>query len=1432
VCERAFNASRWAAALDCHRSDLQSANPQYVRIVERPWISWTRWWTPLGGPIHLEQAGGFLTDPRSEFARFYPLNVFQLDDLLQRHCLVLCGEPGMGKTAELNELEERLAAPSNAAKILRVNFRSCLDAADFHKKVFQSADWKVWQQSPHHLRLIVDGVDEGLWLAPNFVEWFIDELRTDLPLDRLSVILACRTLEWPQAVGRQLAALWGEPKHDEEKPIGVEFELCPLTRTAVVESANAHHLAPNDFFRAVQERQVHGLAARPLTLFMLLDEFAERGGNLTRSHRQLYVDFCKRLCDEPDPQLARRLRRRKAGWSEYRPSQKEVVAGRIAAMMFLTAKSSVVVDKPIDSASTDITIADIAAGKENDGSEDFPVTNDLVEATLATGLFNSKGGTRHGFEHQTFAECLAAQYLAKIDFGPLRTLLLRQDEGGAYVVPQLAELASWLAGEREDIFDLLLCTQPEILLRADLSHLGNLRKEQVVDALLRKAANAEFFERHAERRPFYGALAHPALSNQLRAIILDGRKNSVVRWLALDIATACKCRDLFPALLTILKRGSDPISKQVGYALDDLVDDESAPQLIPIADGTFVPMQSRSVRVSALRGLVMTTWSVAEALPVAKKIVRSADFLDWTLAERVRPQDVEDGLKALTGCNGIFDSLFRLRKVAMRLLHLALEQLHDTDVLASLTDILVPELRAYRLERWSNLGGFGKALQADPEKRRVIIRALHKRLTETQPDKTWQVATLCFPEDVPWLLDVASSCAESERETYFAVIRPLLHPDFIWPHWDEIIERLNNSEALKAVKEWFDAWPLKGARARAARAEQKKQNVSRKRHQKVLDRQRLPERKPRLTKLLAASRAGKTDAWTLISRTLFITDTRQWASDVPSHDVVQSPGWIAATEPQRDEIRQAARRFLLGYDKEFVREPNQSTYGAEAAFVAAWLLRSEIAAPGPLQDAFAQKCVPAVVWHHGSDDAVGELTALAYPLNPKRCREAYLEELDFDAGRDAGTTLAPQAFLKCWDSELTQVTERFLLLKRRRPETIRSLFAELAHVDLAAIPQIWRKLAARAVKQGRVGAQRAAAASELMIELFCEEFWDELFPFLTANREVARLAILRSSAYGDYRIDPTRDVSDEHLSLLYMLVYRIFSPSDPEEQWDDSGQPRSVTARLSVARFRDSLVDRLVAKGTPAACNAIRRIVNGVAREHRLWMKKRWLDCIELVRRKAWNPIGPEQLLEIARRRNAYWIESNDDLVLVVLESLDELRRSIRNSSSGDILDFWQYKRRGGRLSEQRPKAEVDVARKVYTWLQQSLASKHGAIIHREVTIQWDQRRTDIEVVVAARPQQRWPEAAVVLEVKHSWNAGVRVDVKRQLRDRYLKRIGRTRGIYVVTWFECSIWRPSRRVLRAHTIASAKKEVATICGRASKPPVSVTPYVLDCSFPN
>jgi hypothetical protein len=1398
---------------------------------QRPWIDWVRWFAPFVESIDVEERGGFLTDPQSEYGRFFTQSVFEVKDLLDRHCLILCGEPGMGKTTELDEVVRLLKGKQE--NVIRVNFRSCLDAADFARKTFRSKRWKTWLLSQSRLCLVIDGVDEGLWIAPNFLEWFIDELRGEVPLERLCVVLACRTLEWPQDLGQELAGLWSEPTEDRKGPTGAAFKLCPLTRAAAASAAEAHGVSGNEFLGAVHEKQVQELAAVPLTLFMLLDEFRDKGREFGRTRSELYLEFCSRLCRDHDVQRANRLRRRKVRWLDYGPTQLQTVAGRIGAMMLIGAKNSVLLPEGGTPTSTDLLIREVEVGVESDSTGDFPVTEDLIRATLgATGLFNSKGSSRFGFEHQTFAECLAAEYLASIQFGPLRTILFRRDGSSEYVVPQLAELAAWIAAERDDVFDFLLNRQPEILLRSDLAHLSADRKRAVIDALLDKAAKAEYFER-VERRPFYAALTHPALAEQLRRPLLDRKLNDSVRWLALDIATACKCSELFPSLLTILKRGDDPISIQVGYALDDLVDQQTAPQLIPIVEDTFAPTQPRAVRLSALRGLIATVWSVTQAVPWAKQLGKSADFLDWYLADRMTAADVLGVMRTLSDCKGIFDPLFRLRKVVMRALIFALDQLDNDETKGLVAGMLFREIVEYRLQRWDDAGEFGKRVETNATVRRGLLLEIHRLACAAKSEHRWQIAQLFAPEDLLWLMDRASSSTSAERDKFLEMVTWLMRPEVVAPQWDEVVLRIERSSALRSLKAWFAPWNLRSRKALKARADWKKWMTRRERHEQALARNKLPAREPLIDKALAIGREGKPEAWVNLSEWVFITDSRDWSGGLPYFDIISSPGWQCADEPRRTEMRDLAHQFLLSLTTELRSQPNQSTNFSDAAFAASWLLRAELARPGPLRDAFAKHCVPTVIWGFCSDDeVVSELTKLIYFLNPERCREKFLEHLEFDGARDEGITLAARPFLGCWDAELSKIAERFLLMGPRRAETIRSLFAEIARVDPVTVQKIWRSLAERYAISIQRDPVPMAAATELIIELFAESLWDELFPFLVSHPDVARISVLRSAHYGHgFGLKPPLPLTEVHLGKLYLLLYKIFPPSDPEERWPDDGEPHRVGARHAAGRFRDSLRDQLVARGTRCACDELKRICSKVVKDDRLWTKKRWLDCIEITRQKEWKPVEISAISEVVRRRNAYWVQTEDDLLIVVNESLDELQRSLK-SPAGDVIDFWNFERTGGRTNKHKPKPELDVARIIYARLRAKLAGTHGAIVHREVAVQWDQRRTDIEVIVLNEKRRAWRELAIVIEVKLAWNARVQLDARDQLRDHYLHPTARTHGVYLVAWFECSLWKPMRRKLKSRTVEGARKEVASICRKASTPGYTIAPFVLECGLPD
>jgi hypothetical protein len=72
---------------------------QMLAAGQKQLIPWKRFWCRFGGPIHVgEHVQGFLTNPENEFTKFYNPELFTLDQLATEPCLILCGDPGIGKT--------------------------------------------------------------------------------------------------------------------------------------------------------------------------------------------------------------------------------------------------------------------------------------------------------------------------------------------------------------------------------------------------------------------------------------------------------------------------------------------------------------------------------------------------------------------------------------------------------------------------------------------------------------------------------------------------------------------------------------------------------------------------------------------------------------------------------------------------------------------------------------------------------------------------------------------------------------------------------------------------------------------------------------------------------------------------------------------------------------------------------------------------------------------------------------------------------------------------------------------------------------------------------------------------------------------------------------------------------------------------------------
>ena len=87
-------------------------------------VPWKRFWTPLGDPIGCGFDGrGFLDDPGDSFPRHYNAHLVSLEDVRERPCLLLLGEPGMGKTTTLEAEKYDLERIYGAQNVLWIRLR-------------------------------------------------------------------------------------------------------------------------------------------------------------------------------------------------------------------------------------------------------------------------------------------------------------------------------------------------------------------------------------------------------------------------------------------------------------------------------------------------------------------------------------------------------------------------------------------------------------------------------------------------------------------------------------------------------------------------------------------------------------------------------------------------------------------------------------------------------------------------------------------------------------------------------------------------------------------------------------------------------------------------------------------------------------------------------------------------------------------------------------------------------------------------------------------------------------------------------------------------------------------------------------------------------------------------------------------------------------
>ncbi|WP_148294330.1 NACHT domain-containing NTPase [Azospirillum sp. B506] len=1367
---------------------------------------WTRKWVPekQSAPVDPE---GFLL-PTAEAASRYGTTAVELSALESVRCLVLLGEPGMGKSTALRDQAERdRAAGKRVAAIdLKTIENGEALTEELNEALSTGADI-----------LAIDSLDEGLLRVDTIFSTLLRRLRPhakSVDQGRLHVRIACRAAEWPDGGAGRLAEIF-------EPDSVMVHELAPLTRADVALAASHVGLDEVEFIAEVVAREAVPFATRPVTLLMLLD-MRRRGEALPNRQVELYERGCLRLCEEIDEK-----RRKTASDARHRLA----VARRVAALLVYT-RHSTIDTRPAHEAEHDaLHIADIAGSVEVLDGREFPVNEPDVRDALETALFRSAGEGRYTFAHQTYAEFLAASYLVIRGLSEERILGIVRHPGspGFVVPPQLAETAGWLASHEPTLFRMLVRDNPDTMLRSDVAAADPADRAALVDAYLTACADEKIHDWDQGRFRLYQRLAHPGLADQLRPWIQDRNRTGRVRSVALDIAEACATSALEGDLLAMVLDETEPckVRSDALSALIPVLRDSNRQALVPVAIGAAGDDPSDELRGKALSLVwpdILDTPRMMESLiyPQRENLIGFYHaFLQNGLLDRLPDGDVR---KALDGmARWIADNPKPLERghrdfprLAAHLLARGLEQLSDADVRDAVARLLINLNRNHDWYEWDReLQRLNPPALADRNQRRSLAQAMAPMLVdEHAAHHLFYHLPLLDPEDVEWsLVQLRQADSEAQKRLWSYVI---------WMLWRQDIEAFELIAQTAEVEPelhhrftlWLDGIPLDSEAARTSRQTWEHNRE----HQEYMQRHAQREAFTcEVVRKLAANRLDFLDQgdpagwWDLVRILQKQLEDGEGAAHVMS-SLDAMAGFRCLDEPLRQRLLPAASWYVEHGDPAVNAEEegddeaggerknswwniaNRHDWRADAGVLAlGHLYRHEPAFVTTLSAEIWAKWAPAIAAFTWSDDD-GSIADTLFPLCLAAARDATLAALRQRIATQVkgGDNEAFRLLHGCWDADLADIVVSVMSASGLNNQLLRNGLKLLLSHNHQLSQQLFEQ-ASNLVPDADEGSVDNAAT--ILSTVFLHDaaaHWAVINEIMGRNLPLARtffLAIARQSG-GSPSAGTLSQLPGSAWMTMYMFLVQHFPPGrDLEGGW--------VSPLDEAREFREGIIRYLADTGTSEAIGALESLRQQLP-DQAPWLGWHLITARQRMVQKTWTPPTPSALLELVSRPLARLVRSGEELLGLILDSLSRLQVVLQGETPL-ARSLWNEAVDEDGEAAWSNKDENFLSDLVKKHLQEDIG-RQGAVANREVEIRASKsadkgQRTDITVNAVMRQAGMADPltiATVIIEVKGCWHAEVMTAMETQLRDRYMVDTNCSFGLYLVGWFVCDQWAKPR----------------------------------------
>ena len=1241
-----------------------------------------------------------------------------------------------------------------------------------HKAIFESPEFTAWINSSETLEIFLDSLDECLIHVRTVARLLINEF-AKYPRSRLHLRIACRTAEWPRLLSKELARLWGEQNF-------AEYELAPLTRQNVYDAAVAEGRNADVLLREIDRLGIAPLAMKPLTLIFLL----RSGGSVPQTQEELYHQGCLRLCSYEN--LGRLATGNRAGLDN---ESRLAIAERIAAITMFAKRSAIFIGSDDSTAtSEDITITALARGVEQASGHAIEVTPQIIREVLQTSLFTGRAGERMGWAHWTFAEFLAARYIVRnqLSAEQIGDLVMHPDTPDK-VVPQLHETAAWLASMDQDFMTRIMRTDPQVLLASTIMSTDAATREKLTSAILDRFEKRGAAERDPNFSPRYDVLKHPNLAGQLRPILVEKKFNRELRRVALDIVEACEVAELYDDLVTIALDKAEEwyIRHLAAFILSRLGGESHKKALLPLLDTTEDEDPEDELRGDALLALWPGHISAARVFAELSKKRHGSVYGTLTifivshLLKSLRLVDLPIALEwvAEHPAPSPFDGWHGLRGKIMRF---GWEHWQDPKVLAAFAKAATPRLTHYA-------GWFGDEVELSPiveasqAQRVAVIRAVIQYATmhHIRLPRFWGAdVRIVSAKDLPWLLAETKRAQDGPSQREWArVVRTV----FDWQSSEHVNSILLAMAEVAALRDEFGAHfaPVElGSDAAREMQETARRAASR---ATAFAKRHLAPVTQRVGAELDKIDAGDIDGWWRVNLEFVRRVGNSFDSELIA-DLTSLPAWQELDKVLKDRCIAAAEKYVNAAEPK-----NEDWFGtntfyrpAAAGYRALRLLLSE--RPGLLETLTTKSWEKWSAIILGFPEGYGthdigptqQLARLAYSKAPAAITAFLLSLIDKE-NRDHGAIFILKKVELCWDAALlSRLVEKIQKDETLKPQAFEELLSAVAKQDTG--PSVQR-FAIAVINRGGVGGEaelKAVKAAKVLLELAPGQSWPLIWDAVQKSPAFGRRLFAELSHAGSLSqvpdlaraLRPT-EVGD----LFFWLEHEFPRTEDPREEGG-----HVVTARESIAHYRDALLTGLRESGSQAAVDVLRNLARLLPSLS--WMEFVAADADRQRLRRTWKGVDPSTLFAMAESRRPRFIESPRQLLDRLVESLQRLEARLHGDTPA-VPDLWDG---------DRPKDEDHLSNYIKRHLSDDL-NEHGIIANREVQIRKGEL-TDIHVDAVRRASRGDPLdiVTVIVEAKGCWNKDLKTAMRDQLRDRYLKENQCSHGLYVVGWYLSERW--------------------------------------------